>query len=326
MATKPEAVTSDIVGDNAVISPNLPVKLGVSKAAIGKLKKKFKDVPDVTTKDGYADCKSAISELRPLRTGVEKERKKLVAGAVEWQKKVNAQAKELTEAIAEIEQPFVDAKKAQDEKVEREKREAAEKEEKRIADIEAKIAAFQTIPGEMLGADTDTMKAKLAELEEMKITVDEFMEFVEPASLVLGQVKAQLTTAIAGQEALEAQQALLKEQQEALAEQQAKIDAQAAELKEKEEAQAEAEAEKNAEEQRRQREKEEQEERERKQAELDARLPEDRKLQAYVDKLIAVEKPDIKNPYLVQILDDVNTSLQEIQHSVYAMTQSNDQV
>lgn len=79
-----------------------------------KFKEDFVNVPDASTKDGYAFIKSACSELKTARTSVEKARKAEKQAYIDAGKNIDKQAKGITAQIVELEEPMKAAKEAQD--------------------------------------------------------------------------------------------------------------------------------------------------------------------------------------------------------------------
>jgi hypothetical protein len=80
---------------------------------IAKLRTECADLTPDTPK-GYEEVRVAIGNLRTLRVSVEDRRKELKAGALDYGRKVDAEAKRLTEAIEAIETPLRDKKQAVD--------------------------------------------------------------------------------------------------------------------------------------------------------------------------------------------------------------------
>lgn len=114
------------------------VKYSVTDAALAVLTEKYKN-PNATTAEGYALCKEGVKELTALRTGLETERKKLKAPALEYGTKLDAEARKIKARIEAIEGPVRAAKEAIDE-VERLKAlEAAQAEQARKDAIQSKI-------------------------------------------------------------------------------------------------------------------------------------------------------------------------------------------
>ena len=288
------------------------VKLGITKNRITQLQKKFPadHQLDCSKKDDMLYAKSVLRELVPLRTGVEKRRKELVSDAVAWQKQVNAQANELKDAIAAIEKPYRDAKEAAEAEAERQAQERARREEERRANIESKVNYLYQLTEGLLGADLETLQARLQQAEQINISVEEYNEYIEPATIALANAKTQLTNAITqAQEAalrqaeLDKQQAELEEQQRRLAEQQAEIRKQQQAQEAREQAQREAEQQRAA------------------QKALRDRLPEDLKLREYAVALMSVETPVLKDEGLNTVLTLAIDRLTNIHDYIFAATQ-----
>ena len=213
------------------------VEYGVTDKALAALKEKFKEVPDATTKDGYKAIKEGLSEMRPLRTGVENKRKELKAESLAWGKKVDTEAKRITSEIIAIEQPYKDAKEFQDNEEARIKQEAIEQEAARISEIEIAINNIKSLSEGLLGADLVLLKERLNSASQIVVNADNFHEFIEPAELALNNALSVLDSAIAEREVFEEQQAEQAERQRIMDEQQAELDAKQAEIDQQEAAQ-----------------------------------------------------------------------------------------
>ena len=332
------------------------VKLGITAASIKKLAIKYpsNSVPDVSTKDGMLACKSALREISSVRINLEKKRKELVSGAINWQKKVNGMANEFKGDIAPIETPYREAKNVEEERVANEKKEAEEAEERRLLTIESKVEEIQELTSGLLNADLSVLEDRLSIANDVVIDDSVFMEFVEPATMALNQVKAQLTNAVNTAKQLAAQQAEIDERQKVLDnsereqlkadaerhrimnERQAEMDRQQKEMDEREAEAVRLEAERKADIERQEAEKAEetrlsieQEEADKQRIiddkktakELKKRLPEDRKLQDYVVELSAVTPPDLNDPMLCSILREIFISLSDMKKTVFEKTQ-----
>lgn len=93
------------------------------------------------TPSGYKAVKSALQELRKTRASVEERRVELKAGALEWGRKVDGEAKRLTAQLKEIESVLEAEKQAVDKAKEEERlAKEAEAREKIKAELEAKLA------------------------------------------------------------------------------------------------------------------------------------------------------------------------------------------
>jgi len=210
-------------------SVNTPVNLGVTKQAIKELQKKYKEVPDAKTPEGYKAIKDAKGELTPLRTGVEKERKLQVSAALAHQKRVNAEAKEITQLIVDIETPLYAAKKAVDDEEERIKREAEEAEASRISEIEGSIEYVKNSVNGLIGASSRDIKERLESLD-VEINPEYLCEFTDLAIEVKATAIETLQAAYDERRAYETQQAEQAEREKKMAEQQAEIDRKQAEI------------------------------------------------------------------------------------------------
>ena len=320
-----------------------PIKLGITNAALKKLEKEYKTVPDATTKDGYQAIVAAKRVLTPLRTGVESERRLQVAAAVDHQRRVNSVANQIKARIIAIETPLYDAKKVVDEAEAKAKLEAELAEQARIDTIEEKVGTIQAMTEGLLGASMEILEARKAEAHAIVISESEYMEFVEPATMALEQVKSQLTNAVSMARQLEQQQAEINARQKVLDdaeekqrladddrqrkmdEQQEAMDRKQREFDEREATAKRLEAEK-AEEERLAIEQEKTDELNAKLAaehaeELKARLPEDIKLQDYVVELSAVTPPELNDPMLCAILREVFIGLSDMKKTVFEKTQ-----
>ncbi len=173
-----EIIEAEVVG--------LPVEYTVTAAVLEALKAQYSVVPDCSTKKGYKETKAALSVLRPIRTGLEKERKKLKADALEYGRRVDSVAKEIKETIEGIEKPFLDAKAAEDEKIEAAKKLDDERKAKILSKIEAIKAAPMKLPrnAERIQQAIDNLKA---------INFEAFQEFTDDAIKVCGDVHDELT-------------------------------------------------------------------------------------------------------------------------------------
>ncbi len=112
------------------------IEYGVTDAKIAELKSDFSIVPDSSTEKGYAEIKSALKIISPYRTGVEVKRKELKASSLERGRLIDTEAKRITAAIIDIEQPFKDAKQKRDD-------ELKDIEEAKQAEEAAHIAAIE---------------------------------------------------------------------------------------------------------------------------------------------------------------------------------------
>jgi hypothetical protein len=107
-------------------------------AALALLTERYETVPDAATEEGYGELKSGIKELTGLRSAIEKARKREKEPHLEAGKLIDSEAKRITGALEQIEQPLRLAKTAQDE-IE------AKKKADRIARLQIKVDAIRSI-------------------------------------------------------------------------------------------------------------------------------------------------------------------------------------
>lgn len=125
-----------------------PIVFGTNDEHIAEVRNKVSGltIAGLDDKHGYEAVTKGIAYVRTLRVGVEKTRKELKADALEFGRKVDAEAKRLTEALEAIEKPLKDQKDHIDFEKERIKKEAEEAKRKKLearlellASVNAKI-------------------------------------------------------------------------------------------------------------------------------------------------------------------------------------------
>lgn len=121
---------------------NQIVNYSVTDAALEQMRKDclVLRVTGVDDKAGYEACKKAQSEVRKKRTEVEEKRKELKADALEWGRKVDGEAKRITEQLEAVEDHLKKQRAIVDDY---EKRLAEEREQQIQARANARIAALQ---------------------------------------------------------------------------------------------------------------------------------------------------------------------------------------
>lgn len=108
------------------------------------LRKEFANLQPATTPEGYDEHRVALGKLVRIRTSIEKRRVELKAESLAYGRKIDAFAKHWTGFIESIETPIRQAKAIIDAAAEKARKEAAEAEAARLAEIERqRIAAEQ---------------------------------------------------------------------------------------------------------------------------------------------------------------------------------------
>ncbi|MBM3495021.1 MAG: hypothetical protein FJX72_11985 [Armatimonadetes bacterium] len=220
------------------------------EAALAGFKAKYADrVYDVTTKAGMADARLARREVREVRTGLEKLRKEIKQPALARCQAIDSEAKRITAALLEIEEPIDALIGAEEMRVQREKEAKAEAEARRVEAIRQRIEAFNVMPP--WGAKADQISARLREVNEIVVD-DTFQEFTEAAAIAKAQAITRLSTLANEARTLEAEQEQLRkakaETDARMAEERRQNEARLAEEREaRRKAEAEAEAARNEE-------------------------------------------------------------------------------
>jgi hypothetical protein len=171
----------DITQDDSLSSR--VVKYNVTFAQIAKLEQKYAVVPeDLSVKANYELVRKAVSHVKGLRVDVEKRRKELKADSLAWGRKVDGAAKELTEKLVTIEEPFATAKKDYD---------AAE--EKRVDGIAERIATIKALVEANISATSESIMLDIENLLQDDLVSEWAMEFAGKAQEVISETVAKLT-------------------------------------------------------------------------------------------------------------------------------------
>ena len=176
------------------------VKFDVTSAALAELRKRYEEVPDVTTKQGYALVKAGLSELTKLRTGTEARRVELKGPSLQFGRDVDAEAARITGALKDIEEPLREAKTAEDEIAQREKDAEIQAEQERIDRITQKIDNIRAFANNLSGATSGHIKTKQQSLCDTINNVSEgfYAEYTDQANRAIQETEALFSVALAG--------------------------------------------------------------------------------------------------------------------------------
>jgi hypothetical protein len=168
----------DPITETTESGSDLPV---VYQFTVEELRAKLAPLKDLTfdSPRAYEAGRQAIAECRTTRVAVEKRRKELKAGALEYGRRVDSAAKELTAAIAEVEDPLSERKAEADAEKAHLKaaREAAERE--RIEAEAALKAAEEQAQREAEAAAALDMKVRVV----LEMPLDDWLAGVESGKL-----------------------------------------------------------------------------------------------------------------------------------------------
>ena len=196
-------------------------------AALSDLRHRFLGVAfNVSTTKGMDEAKKARQEVKGYRTALENKRKEIKAPALERCRLIDDEAKTITAALLELEEPIDQQIKAEEARKEAEKAAKAEADRLRIARHQAVIQYLRGIPADVATASPEKIASEIAQLEELDITTS-LEEFQGQAQQAKDETLAKLRDMHAAAVAHEAEQARIKAEQEAEA---ARIAAERAEL------------------------------------------------------------------------------------------------
>lgn len=169
------AASSHAAGGELATLVTHPITYPVTQDEIAKLRAEYVSLAGRDANDAqvYESIRVGIGKLRTLRTAIEKRRKDLKQGALDYGRNVDAAAKSLTGSVSELEDPLQAMKDAVDAEHERKK---IEQEKAEVIALEAKIKAEREAEEARVKAEQEAAAAKLAEeravFEEAKKKAD----------------------------------------------------------------------------------------------------------------------------------------------------------
>lgn len=187
---------------------------------------KHKDiVHDVTTKQGMKAAKADVSELRTMRTTVDKKRLEVGRVLLAEKAKIDDKAKAIIARISALEEPLKLQVEAEEARVEAERLAVLEAERVRVETILAKIAAFRELPGKVAGWPSSRIAAELTKVQAATVTEDEYQEHTAQAQDAHAACVARLQTMYADAQAREAEAERTRKLEAEHAAQQAELEA-----------------------------------------------------------------------------------------------------
>lgn len=176
----------DMENSAATTEDGTIVEYDITDATIAELRDQGRSL-DISADGGYEAVRKFIRGVVTLRTTVEAKRKELKADALAWGRKVDAEAKRITNLLLEIEEPLKLAKKEVDDERERIKAEKAAAEKARIDAHKARIQEYLEAPINLARATSDDIEAEISRLEGVEIQSDAWEEFFDEAQQVLSR-------------------------------------------------------------------------------------------------------------------------------------------
>ena len=192
---------------------------------LAKLKETYGNVVyDVTIPKGLDQAKKARAVIREVRFKVEHIRKAEASRIAAAQKTLNAEAARITEAIKLIENPIDAQITAEEERKEREKQEAAAKEQARIDGIRARLDALRAMGDIDPRSSAASLRGQAAALQNKVVTTQDFEEFLAEATHIRDTGAAALLREAQRLELVAEEAEKIRAQAEALAQANAEIE------------------------------------------------------------------------------------------------------
>jgi hypothetical protein len=239
-------ITIDLIDRAEINASGVLVQYSKTEAALAALREKYTGATfDLTTTKGDKEARAARLELTTLRTSLEKRRKEFKAPALEFGKKIDAEAARITGEIEALEQP-IDAQIRADEN-----RRAAEKAERerierdRIAAHQNRLNVIRACVGRAQGLPSARIANGIEQVEAMPTDAATWEEFAGEAEATKAETLAAMRTMFEAAKAREDEEARVEQQRlenerqaaenraaaERLAEQQRELEAKAASIK-----------------------------------------------------------------------------------------------
>jgi hypothetical protein len=212
MTTTAESAESVAIDEKALqIAEYKPTAVALKKLAdtYGGL------VFEVTSTKGMNEAKAARKEVRGYRTALESKRKAIKAPALQRCRDIDSEAKTITAALRQLEDPIDEQIKAEEQRKEREKEEAERIERERVAKIRADIDFMKLSPGSLIGQPAAALKAAAQDLRMQAIGEDRFAEFTQEALGAKQQALQRLASMIEAADAQEELAEMKRQQAEA---------------------------------------------------------------------------------------------------------------
>ena len=188
-----------------------------TEGALADLASRYKGVVfNVATPAGMAEARKGRAELRTLRTGLEAMRKEIKAPALERTRLIDAEARRITAALVELEDPIDQAIRSEETRKERERAERERLEAERIAGIQQAIAGLNAIVPSMSGKGPQAIAERIEALNAYDVS-EWAQEFLDTATNAKASALAALQQLHAGAVAQEAEQVRIKADLEELA-------------------------------------------------------------------------------------------------------------
>lgn len=181
------------------------IRFDPTAAALSKLRERLANIVYETgTAKGMETARKDRAELRGYRTALERARVAEKADALDYGRRVDAKAREITEGLLALENPIDEAIRAEETRKQREKEEREAAEVARVGKIQESIAEIGAVAPRMVGRPSAEIQAELLKMSAFPIG-EFFAEFVESALDAKSKAVETLKQLFAGAKAQEEQ-------------------------------------------------------------------------------------------------------------------------
>jgi len=158
----------------------------ITQKAMADLESRYETLPDVSTKEGYDECKTSIRSLRDLRVSADRYRKKIKEPAYEWCDKVEEEWKSIKSRFQTMEDRFKGAKDLEDLRKKEEKEREIREENARIAKLDERIEAIKqmSIDAVTNNYNSEGLKECISYLTLIKIDEIDYQERTAEAEII----------------------------------------------------------------------------------------------------------------------------------------------
>lgn len=168
------------------------INYNVTDASIAELKIRVAETLMEWDGKDFEIIKAAKREVLKLRTGIEPLRKEYVADALEYQRKINAEAKRVVTTLEAIEKPLDDILEAEKARIEAERLAKIKAEQERVAAIQSKIALIRELPLKCVNKSITYINETLAYFDQIANDSFDYEELSLEATIAKRETLAKL--------------------------------------------------------------------------------------------------------------------------------------
>jgi hypothetical protein len=164
-----------------------------TEAALADLRDRYQGASyDVTSPGGMTEAKKGRAEIRSWRTGLDKERKKIKAPALDRCRAIDAEAKRITAELMTLEDPIDSAIRSEEQRAAKEHAAAERAKADRVAGIAKRIDAFERAPLALVGKPAHEIATAIEWLNRNEPASADFDAQLDAASSMHGDALAKL--------------------------------------------------------------------------------------------------------------------------------------